>query len=47
MVFCRVRLVEGWSKKREVLVGAQRIGSDKLKEDGAEKDMLGLLRGME
>ena len=32
VVLCKVRLVGAWSKRREVVVGARRIRSDKLKE---------------
>ena len=33
MVLCKVRLVGAWIKRREVVVGARRIRSEKLRED--------------
>ena len=33
MVLCKVRLVGAWIKKREVVVEARRIRSEKLRED--------------
>ena len=33
MVLCKVRLVGAWIKRREVMVGARRIKSEKLRED--------------
>ena len=44
IVLCKVRLVGVWIKRREVVVGAKRIRSEKL---STEKDMLRRLRGME
>ena len=32
VVLCKVRLVGAWLKRREVVVGARRIRSEKLKE---------------
>ena len=32
VVLCKVRLVGAWIKRREVLVGARRIRSEKLRE---------------
>ena len=31
VLLCKVRLVGGWIKRREVVVGARRIRSDKLR----------------
>ena len=42
VVLCKVRLVGTWIKRREVVDGARRIRSEKLREH-----MLGLLRGRE
>ena len=47
VVLCKVRLVGGCIKMRDVAVGARRISSKKLREYSTEKDMLGLLRGKE
>ena len=49
MVLRKVRLVGACIKRREVVVGARRIRSKKLREDRYKKknDMLGLLRGRE
>ena len=33
VVLCKVRLVGAWIKRREVVVGARRIRSEKLRED--------------
>ena len=33
MVLCKVRLVGAWIKRKEVVVGARRIRSEKLRED--------------
>ena len=33
VVMCKVRLVEAWIKRREVVVGARRIRSEKMRED--------------
>ena len=43
VVLCKVRLVGAWIKRREVVVGARKIRSDKLRNINAEKDILGLL----
>ena len=32
VVLCKVRLVRAWIKRRELVVGARRIRSEKLKE---------------
>ena len=32
VVLCKVRLVGGWNKRREVEVGARRIRNEKLRE---------------
>ena len=47
VILCKVRLVGAWIKRREVVVGARRIRSEKLRNISTEKDMLGLLRGRE
>ena len=33
VVLCKIRLVGTWIKRREVVVGARRIRSEKLRED--------------
>ena len=33
VVLCKVKLVEAWIKRREVVVGGRSIRSEKLKED--------------
>ena len=33
VILCKVRLVGAWIKRREVVVGARRIRSEKLRED--------------
>ena len=43
----KVRLVEAWIKRRELVVGVRRIRNEKLRNISTEKDMLGLLRGRE
>ena len=32
IVLCKVRLVRAWRKRREVVVGARRIRSEKMRE---------------
>ena len=46
-VLCKVSLVGSWIKRREVVVEARRIRSEKLRKISTEKDMLGFLRGRE
>ena len=43
VILCKVR--SAWIKRREVVAGARRIRSEKLREHCTEKDMLGLSRG--
>ena len=47
IVLCKVRLLEAWIKRREVVVGARRIRSEKLSNISTEKEILGLFRGRE
>ena len=47
VVLCKFRLVGAWIKRREVVGGARRIRSEKLREHQHRDDMLGLLRGRE
>ena len=32
VVLCKVRVVGAWIKRREIVVGARKIGSEKLRE---------------
>ena len=47
VVLCKVRLVGAWIKRREGVVWARRIRSEKLRNVSTAKDMLSLLRGRE
>ena len=47
VLLCKVWLLGAWIKSRELVVGASRIRSGKLKGDWYSEDMLGFLRGRE
>ena len=47
VVLCKVRLVRAWIKRREVLVGARRIRSKKLREHQYRKGYARSLEGKE
>ena len=44
VILCKVRLVGAWIKRREVVAGARRIRSEKLREDRYRK---GYVRSLE
>ena len=47
VLLCKVRLVGAWIKRREVVVGARRIRSEKLREHQYKEGYASLLRGRE
>ena len=47
VVLCKVRLLGAWIKRRELVVGARRIRSEKPGKISAENYMLDFLRGTE
>ena len=44
IIMCKVRLVDEGAKRREVVDGARRIRSEKLRKYSTEKDTTSLLR---
>ena len=47
VVLCKVRLIEVWIKRREVMVGARRIRSEKLREHQYREGYAKSLEGKE
>ena len=47
VVLCKVRLVAAWIKRREVVVGARKIRSEKLREDWYREEYTRSLEGKE